>query len=171
MFKGASTEQTAPRWSVVGGLAAAVLSAALGSRAATEDAVPYPEGYRQWTHVSSTYVGPQSAGFEKNGGLHHIYANQHAMEGYRTGRFPAGSVIVADFLQPRENDGVVTDGPRRRLDVMLKDGASASGGWRYEQFKGDSRTERLVTPEIAARCVACHTQRKEKDFVFSSLRQ
>jgi hypothetical protein len=171
MFEGASTETTPRRWSVVGGLAAAVLTAALGSRAATEDAVPYPEGYRQWTHVSSAYVGPQSAGFEKNGGLHHIYANPRAVEGYRTGHFSAGSMIVADFLEPRENDGVVTDGPRRRLDVMSKDGTSASGGWRYEQFKGDSRTERLVTPEIAARCVACHTQRKEKDFVFSSLRQ
>jgi cytochrome P460 len=171
MFKGVNTEKPGRRWSVVGGLAAAVLTAALGSRAATEDAVPYPEGYRQWTHVSSTYVGPQSAGFGQNGGLHHIYANQQAAEGYRTGRFPEGSVIVADFLEPREKDGVVTDGPRRRLDVMLKNGTGAAGGWHFEQFKGDSRTERLVTPDIAARCVACHTQRKEKDFVFSSVRQ
>ena len=61
--------------------------------------MPYPEGYRQWTHVSSTYIGPQSAAFEKNGGLHHIYANKQAVEGYRTGRFPEGSVIVADFLE------------------------------------------------------------------------
>jgi hypothetical protein len=152
-------------------VAAAVLGMALASRAATDDLVPYPDGYRQWTHVSSSYVGPQNAGYQGNGGLHHIYANKEAAEGYRTGRFPAGSVIVADFLEPRESDGVVTDGPRRRLDVMLKDGKSASGGWRFEQFKGDSRAERLVTPEVADRCFACHKRRQEQDFVFSSLRQ
>ena len=66
-----------------------------------------------------------------------------------------------------------TDGPRRRIDVMLKNGrgSAETGGWRFEQFKGDSRTDRLVTPEIAARCFGCHSQRKEQDFVFSTLRK
>jgi hypothetical protein len=73
--------------------AAAVLAARVTVWAASDDAVPYPEGYRQWVHISSAYVGPQSAGYEKNGGLHHIYANKEAMEGYRTGRFPDGSTI------------------------------------------------------------------------------
>ena len=153
--------------------AAAILAAAVCTGAAFDDAVPYPEGYRQWVHVSSAYVGPESAGYEKNGGLHHIYANKEALEGYRTGRFPDGSTIVADFLERRESKGVVTEGPRRRLDVMFKDSKrrSESGGWAFEQFKGDSQTERLVTAETAANCFGCHTQRKEQDFVFSTFRK
>lgn len=129
-------------------IAAVLLAVSEFVGAAPDAVVPYPEGYREWTHVSSAFVGPQSAGFERNGGLHHIYANKEALVGYRTGRFPDGSLIVADFLEPREKDG-----------------------WRFEQFKGDSRTDRLVTPEVAARCVACHSQRKEQDFVFSTLRK
>jgi hypothetical protein len=157
-----------------GGIAAAaILTAGVCAWAASDDAVPYPEGYRQWVHVSSAYVGPESAGYEKNGGLHHIYANREAMEGYRTGRFPDGSTIVVDFLERRESKGVVNEGPRRRLDVMFKDSKrrGESGGWAFEQFKGDSQTERLVTAEIAADCFACHTQRKEQDFVFSTFRK
>jgi cytochrome P460 len=141
--------------------------------AAPDGAVPYPEGYREWVHVSSAFIGPQNAGFERQGGLHHIYANKQALEGYRTGRFPDGSVLVVDWFEPQEKDGVYTDGPRRRIDVMLKNGkgSAETGGWRFEQFKGDSRTDRLVTPETAARCFACHSQRKEQDFVFSTLRK
>ena len=153
---------------------AAVLLAMSELLAAAPDAgVPYPEGYREWVHVSSAFVGAQSAGFDRNGGLHHVYANKEALLGYRTGRFPDGSMIVVDWLEPREKDGVFTEGPRRRLDVMQKDGKGngESGGWRFEQFKGDSRTDRLVTPESAARCFACHSQRKEQDFVFSTLRK
>ena len=154
-------------------IAAALLATSAFAAAAPDAVVPYPEGYREWTHVSSAFVGPQSAGFDRNGGLHHIYANKEAVFGYRSGRFGDGSMIVVDWLEPREKDGVVTEGPRRRLDVMRKDGKSngEAGGWRFEQFKGDSRTERLVTPEIAARCVACHSQRKEQDYVFSALRK
>lgn len=141
--------------------------------ASPDGAVPYPEGYREWTHVSSAFVGPQNSGYERNGGLHHIYANKEALLGYKSGRFPDASMIVVDWLEPREKDGVVTEGPRRRLDVMLKDGKrdAETGGWRFEQFKGDSRTDRLVTPEVAARCFACHSQRKDQDFVFSTLRK
>jgi hypothetical protein len=50
----------------------------------------YPQGYRKWTHVMSYLIGPQSPAFEKNGGLHHVYANEKAMEGYRTGQLSEG---------------------------------------------------------------------------------
>ncbi|MBI3423838.1 MAG: cytochrome P460 family protein [Acidobacteria bacterium] len=138
-----------------------------------EDAVPYPAGYRQWVHVSSALVGPQAPGFAVNGGIHHIYANEKALAGYRTGRFPDGSVLVADFLETKENNGVTTEAARRRIDVMVKDSQryAATGGWGFEQFRGDSQTERLVTAEGAAKCFACHASQKETDAVFSKFRE
>ena len=33
-----------------------------------DDAVPYPVGYRQWTHVKSTLIGPKSPAYDKIGG-------------------------------------------------------------------------------------------------------
>jgi cytochrome P460 len=145
----------------------------LSLRAKPDDVVPYPAGYRLWAHVKTALVGPQNPAFENSGGIHHIYANEKAMDGYRTGRFPDGSVIVADFLETRESAGLTTEGQRRRIDVMLKDGKryAATGGWGFEQFRGDSQTDRMVTAEIAAKCFACHSKQKERDSVFSEFRK
>jgi Cytochrome P460 len=153
--------------------ATCVLTWSLSLWARTNDAVPYPAGYRQWAHVSSALIGPQSPAFKDSGGIHHIYANEKAMEGYRTGRFPDGSVLVADFLETRESEGVTTEGPRRRIDVMMKDSKryAATGGWGFEQFRGDSQTDRMVTAEIAANCFACHAKQKDRDSVFSVFRK
>jgi Cytochrome P460 len=137
------------------------------------DVIPYPAGYRQWTHVKAALIGPQNPAFEHSGGIHHIYANEKAMKGYGAGKFPDGSVIVADFLETRESAGVTTEGPRRRIDVMVKDSKryAKTGGWGFEQFRGDSQTDRMVTAEIAATCFACHAKQKERDSVFSEFRK
>lgn len=147
-----------------------VMTWSLSSPATPKDEIPYPTGYRHWTRVTSALIGPQSPAFKDSGGIHHIYANEKAMEGYGAGRFPDGSVLVADFLETKESQGVTMEGPRRRIDVMIKDGKryAGTGGWGFEQFRGDSQTDRLVTPEIAATCFACHSKQKERDLVFSS---
>ena len=154
-------------------VATCITTWSLSLRAKPNDAVPYPAGYRQWTHVKTALVGPQSPAFENSGGIHHIYANEKAMEGYRSGKYPDGSVLVADFLETRENAGLTTEGPRRRIDVMVKDGKryTTTGGWGFEQFRGDSQTDRMVTAETAAKCFACHSNQKERDSVFSEFRK
>jgi hypothetical protein len=150
-----------------------IVSWSISLWAKSNDAVPYPAGYRQWPRVMSALVGPQSPAFALHGGIHHIYANEKAMEGYRAGRFPDGSVLVADFLETRESAGITTEGPRRRIDVMVKDGRryQETGGWGFEQFKGDSQTDRMITAQIATKCFACHAQQKEHDSVFSRFRK
>jgi hypothetical protein len=152
--------------------ATCILTWSLFLLAKSNDAIPYPVGYRKWAHVKAALIGPQSPAFEDSGGIHHIYANEKAMEGYRDGRFPDGSVLVADFLETRESEGVTTEGPRRRIDMMVKDSKryAATGGWGFEQFRGDSQTDRLVTAETAAKCFACHAKQKERDSVFSVFR-
>ncbi len=133
------------------------------------DAVPYPRGYREWTHVKSMVVLPSSPFFETGGGMHHIYANAAAMSGFSSGRFPNGSVFVFDLLDAAENAGTISGAKRQRLDVMIKDSArfAASGGWGFERFLGNDTTPSL-TEEHRTLCVSCHDQRAEHDRVFST---
>ncbi|MGZ7064118.1 MAG: cytochrome P460 family protein, partial [Candidatus Angelobacter sp.] len=81
---------------------------------------------------------PQSAAFATEGGIHHIYANEKALEGYDTGKFPAGSVIVYDLLETKEIVGNTIEGPTRRVDVMVKqsDVYRTTGGWKFMSFPG-----------------------------------
>ena len=155
-----------------------VLTSNLILRAQTDKAepypaVPYPQGYREWTHVKSNLIGPKHAAYKTIGGYQHVYANKIAMEGYRSGQFPEGSVLIYDFLEGRETeDGATVEGPRRFTSVMVKDTKryAATGGWGYEEFRGDSETDRMIAAEAAPKCFACHARRKDNDYVFSKYR-
>src|SRR5262245_38846334 len=126
-----------------------IVTCSLSSWAQSNDAIPYPIGYRMWTHVRTVLIRPKSPAFESFGGLHHIYANEKAMGGYRAGRFPDGSVLVFELLETRENAGVTTEGPRKRVGVMVKESKryADTGGWGVESFQGDSQTERRLNAE------------------------
>jgi Cytochrome P460 len=135
-------------------------------------AVPYPDGYRAWSHVRSSAIGPGSANFAQMGGFQHIYANDQAMSGYRTRQFPEGSVIVFDWLEMRERAGAFSEGPRRQVDVMVKDSKryAATGGWGFQRFAKDSKTELATTP-TPQDCFACHDKLKKDGLVLSQYRQ
>ena len=135
-------------------------------------AIAYPEGYRDWRHVKSMVIEPGHALAGTFGGLHHLYANEQALEGYAKGSFPDGSVIAFDLLEAVSADNTVTEGQRKLIGVMVKDAARfpATGGWGFEGFAGDSKTERLVGDKAATACFGCHQARKDHDFVFSATR-
>jgi cytochrome P460 len=80
-------------------------------------------------HVKSGLVGPHSAFFESAAGLHHIYANEPAMAGYRTGAFPNGSVIIFDLLEVNEAAGNTIEGPR--TDGRRLPRAERGARWRH----------------------------------------
>ncbi|MDH4167855.1 MAG: cytochrome P460 family protein [Gammaproteobacteria bacterium] len=148
---------------------------AMGTTTATAvaaDLVPYPVGYRDWAHVKSMVIEPGHPLFDSFGGLHHLYANEKALQGYRAGRFPDGSVIVFDLLSAVSADNAVTEGPRKVLGVMHKDAVryAATGGWGFEGFVGDSQTERAVADKAVTACFGCHEARKDSDYVFSAWR-
>lgn len=138
----------------------------------TPATVAFPAGYRDWRHVKSMVIEPGHALAETFGGIHHLYANEKALEGYAKGKFPDGSIIVFDLLQAVTADRTVTEGSRKLVGVMVKDGAryAATGGWGFEGFGGDSETERLVADKAATACFGCHQAQKSKDYVFSSTR-
>lgn len=139
---------------------------------AADRAVPYPQGYRSWQHVKTMTINPGHALYDAFGGIHHLYANVKALQGYRTGRFDDGAVIVFDLLEAKAADGAVTEGERKFVGVMRKDAQlyRATGGWGFEAFKGNSRSERAVGANAASACFGCHTQVSERGHVFSTLR-
>jgi cytochrome P460 len=134
--------------------------------------VEYPKGYRAWTHVMSYLIGPQSPAYERNGGLHHFYANEKAMEGYRSGKFPDGSVLIDERNKAQENEGVTRVGDLIGIGVMVKDSRryADTGGWGFEIFVGDNQANGVLSAQGRATCYNCHVKQKDNDYIFSKLR-
>ncbi len=55
---------------------------------------------------------------------------------------------------------------------MVKDSVlyAETGGWGFEEFKENSRSERLIKNMAGAQCFSCHAAVKMNDFVFSKPR-
>ena len=134
--------------------------------------VAYPDGYRNWVHVKSTLISPANQNFANMGGFQHIYANPEGMVGYRTREFPEGSIVVVDWREMRDSDGAFWEGDRRQLDVMVKDSKrfAKTGGWGFQRFVKDSKTERSTTL-TPPQCFACHDRLKKDGLILSTYRQ
>lgn len=134
------------------------------------DLMPYPEGFREWTHVKTILTGVGHVPQKKFDGFHHIYANEEAMTGYRTGQFPDGSIIVFDKHHADSAANVQRPGARKFINVMYKNGKAFkdTGGWGFEEFTGESKTEGRLSIQKQLACFnACHATEKKTDFVFS----
>ncbi len=150
----------------------ALLLAVGAAAAAAPKPVPYPEGYRNWRHVKSMVIEPGHALYDAFGGIHHLYANAKALQGYRTGHFPDGAVIVFDLLEAQTADHAIVEGKRKVLGVMTRDSHryAATGGWGFEGFAEGDRNRRAVGDNAAQACFACHAAQQAHDYVFSSAR-
>ena len=149
---------------------ALLVALAITGSANSADTVPYPERFRTWSHVKSGVIGPQHKNFASLGGLHHVYANKEARAGYKTRQFPEQSVIVFEWLEWAEKDGAILEGPRRQIDVMVKDSKryAQTGGWGFQRFVKDSRE--LAAAPTPQDCFACHNQLKDDGLVLSKYR-
>lgn len=150
-----------------------VLCAATAIPALAEDAqVPYPEGYRNWHHVKSMVIEEGHPLYGAFGGIHHLYANKKALEGYRNARFPDGAVIIFDLLEAVQADNTVTEGQRKVVGVMHKDAKTyaTTGGWGFEGFGGGDPKNRVVGNNATSACFDCHLPQKDQDYTFSKLR-
>ncbi len=151
-------------------LLASALTALFTAQACAADGeVAYPDGYRDWRHVKSMVIGEGHPLFDAFGGIHHLYANDAALEGYAAGQFPDGAAIVFDLLEAPGGDGAITEGARKVLGVMRKDSRlfPGTGGWGFEGFGGGDPGNRVVGDNAASACFACHTSQSDHDYVFS----
>ena len=133
---------------------------------------PFPGGFRNWVHVKSATVTSAHPAYATEGGLHHIYANSKAAEGYASGKFPDGSVIAYELLETQEKNGVISEGPRRRLDLMVKDASRypSTGGWGFARFRSDGERDAAVQETAGKQCLDCHNRASEHGSVFSRMR-
>lgn len=139
---------------------------------AAEPEVPYPADYRDWHHVKSMVIKEGHPLYSAFGGIHHIYANEKALQGYKSEAFPDGAIIAFDLLEAVNEGEAVTEGARKVLGVMHKDTAkyATTGGWGFEGFGGGDANNRVVGNQASTACFACHQPQASQDYTFSRLR-
>jgi hypothetical protein len=150
---------------------AALATAAIALPLAAHAEVAYPDGFRDWKHVKSMVINKGHPLYDAVGGIHHIYGNKAAIKGYKTGRFADGSVIAFDLFEAVDKDNAVSEGGRKAVVVMSRDSKKhkATDGWGYQVFDPKSKKGGLDA-KAQGECHACHMAQKDKDFVFSALR-
>ena len=74
------------------------------ARIANHMRVPFPDGYRFWNHVKSMVLQEGHPLYDSFGGIHHIYANEEALTGYREGTFPDGAILVFGLLEAVDSE-------------------------------------------------------------------
>lgn len=147
------------------------VSALAFNAAMAADQVDYPKDYRQWTHVKSMTLHEGHPLENPFKGIHHVYANAKGVEGAKTGKYKDGAIMVFDLLESKTQDNASVEGERILVGVMVKNDKkyAATGGWGFEAWKGNSRTERIVT-DGGKSCFDCHAPQKDTGYVFSRWR-
>lgn len=130
--------------------------------------VSLPADYATWRHVK-TQIIQEGPGFERFGGMHHIYANERAVRGLRSGRFEDGAILVAEFRDLERKGNIINGGAIRLVDVMRFDARqfATTDGWGYAEFTGPTLQARSF--DSNSECHACHRKRADKGHVFSEL--
>lgn len=133
--------------------------------------VAYPQNYRAWYHVKSR-INLEGHSQTANVGYQHVYANDKALEGLKTGAYPDGAVFVLDRIgYTTEDDSILSEGERKVLAVMVKNELlyTSTGGWGFEGFKKGDPGQRAVQ-DGGAKCFSCHAPLAGTGFVFTKLR-
>jgi hemoglobin len=133
--------------------------------------ISYPHGYRGWYHVKSR-INLEGHSLAANVGYQHIYANEKALAGLKSGSYADGAMFVLDRIgYAPANDNVLVEGERKVLAVMVKHETryASTGGWGFEGFKNGDPTQRAVQ-DGGAKCFSCHAPLMKDNFVFTKLR-
>ena len=135
------------------------------------ESVEFPNNFRHWVRVGTGVVLPNAnAKLMSEEGMHDIFANPEAVKGYATGDFPDGSIVVYELRETKPTNGVLVEGERKRLDLMIKDSKhyKDTGGWRFERFWGNDRAHDAIN-DPGTMCYSCHSKAQAHGFVFSKL--
>jgi hypothetical protein len=133
----------------------------------------YPDNFRRWVHVGTEVITPgTSPQLKSEEGMHHVFANEKAAGGYSSGDFPDGSIIVYELRDAQQKGGVIFEGERKRVDVMIKESSlyKDTGGWRFERFWGTDQAQNAIH-DSGVSCFQCHSKANTHGFVFSQLHE
>lgn len=168
-----SMSQPSFRTTLIGLISTLVFALTQAAFASAPSEVPFPRGYREWTHVKMlTVFDKKESLYSVFPGLHHVYANAKAVQALKSGQdFPDGSVLVLDLFEISDALGAISEGPRKLIAVMHRDSAryATTGGWGFEIFEGGNKNKRKVQSLAEAKaCLSCHQSAKHGQ-VFSEL--
>ena len=144
---------------------------ALSMLYAAAESGQYPDNFRHWVHVHTAVLMPgTNSQLKSEEGMRHIFANEKAVSGYSSGDFSDGAIIVYELREAtQQKNGVIFEGDRKRVDVMIKDSSlKNTGGWRFERFWGNDQTQNALR-DSGAMCFQCHSKANSHGFVFSQL--
>ena len=114
----------------------------------------YPAGYEQWQPFTAKPISRSELNETRR-----LYLNGVAKKAV-DGRYPVGSVLVK--AQYRMNsDG---NGTPYQLAVMRKEGGKQQHGWTFAVY---DPKRFMQVPFDQDLCLLCHSQRADRDFVFS----
>jgi hypothetical protein len=132
--------------------------------------IPYPSGYRQWTHVKTMVIfSNENRLFDRFGGLHNVYVNRLGVSSLQQGKaYPDGTIFVFDLYDIRTFRGAIETRGRKFIGVMKKSSKlyANTGGWGFEVFKG---YEEVGSLQDSKACFDCHASRKSADYIFSTM--
>ena len=138
--------------------------------AVANENIKYPSGYRSWTHLKTSIIKQHE--IKAFVGISHIYANNKAMDGLKSNNYKKGAIFILDHLDMSISKASIKEGKRLFTGVMIYNPKKfgKTGNWGFESFAGDSKTKRAVKNSTND-CFNCHTQVKNKSYVFSSFRR
>jgi hypothetical protein len=141
---------------------------ALYAQAQKKAAVPFPLGYRKWTHVKTMVIfSKENKLFDRFEGLHNVYVNDLGWPSLQQGKtYPDGSMLAMEVDEIRTFQGAIEPRGRKALYVMKKNSKlyPATGGWGFEVFPGYQGAGSLKDMK---ECFDCHSSQKRKDYVNS----
>jgi hypothetical protein len=140
-----------------------VLLAACCAFAATTT-LPLPK-YQTWKKSIRKVVSDKSSLFY---GIHYIYADQKALQGYKAGnKFPEGSRIIVEHFNIKGGNRSV-DGSKNMTVLMKKDKRQKhTGGWLYAGYTANGKPSGL---DPVKNCFECHQKEVAgRDYIFSGL--
>ena len=143
---------------------------ALSLFAVANENIEYPNGYRSWTHLKTTIIKQHD--IKSFIGINHIYANDKAMDGLKSNKYKKGAIFILDHLDTNTSEAYIQEGKRIFTGVMIYNPQKfgKTGNWGFENFIGDSKIKRGVI-DSTNDCFNCHTQVKNRSFVFSRFRK
>jgi hypothetical protein len=137
-----------------------MIAVALAAAAAHAKPLPglpaYTDGYRIWTKINRRPIPPRA------NDPHHSVKNVFASKAKSDGRYPYGTVIVKEGLQPGKKWV-------RLMAVMRKvRGASPrNNDWQMREWTRSSPSARFTEIASGAVCYSCHVGARKNDFVFT----
>ncbi len=142
-----------------------------------EGAIQVPENFRTDYIMLGAWSVAGDVDTDGEVGLHEVYAQRSAVEGYRkTGSFPDGTVLVKELFKGK-TEALTTGEATSASDVagyfvMVKDtegrfpeNKNWGDGWGWSFFNANNKTQ-AETKDYQAECLACHEPARASDLVY-----